>query len=219
MAAQFCRELRRARLVRGPSLEFSEVNAMAAPAPLSPLAPKKYPVLPPIDGVRFATAAAGVRYAGRRPRRDAGLVRRAGQRRRGLHALQMSLGAGRLVPPESAPGPGARAGRQFGQRQRLHWRHRRARAADVLAAAASKATGAPAEQIFMASTGVIGEPLDPAKIAAVLDELNANAQSDGLMDAAKAIMTTDTFPKVATARASRSARPRSSSTASPRARG
>ena len=38
---------------------------MAAPAPLSPLAPKKYPSLPPIAGVRFATAAAGVRYAGR----------------------------------------------------------------------------------------------------------------------------------------------------------
>ena len=38
---------------------------MAAPAPLSPLAPKKYPALPPIEGVRFATAAAGVRYAGR----------------------------------------------------------------------------------------------------------------------------------------------------------
>jgi len=51
------------RLVRGPSLQFSEDKVMAAPAPLSPLAPKKYPVLPPIDGVRFATAAAGVRYA------------------------------------------------------------------------------------------------------------------------------------------------------------
>ena len=38
---------------------------MAAPAPLSPLAPKKYPTLPPIGGVRFATAAAGVRYAER----------------------------------------------------------------------------------------------------------------------------------------------------------
>src|SRR5271167_4115960 len=38
---------------------------MAAPAPLSPLAPRKTPILPPIEGVRFATAAAGVRYAGR----------------------------------------------------------------------------------------------------------------------------------------------------------
>ena len=38
---------------------------MAAPAPLSPLAPKKFPALPAIEGARFATAAAGVRYAGR----------------------------------------------------------------------------------------------------------------------------------------------------------
>src|SRR5579863_2012762 len=38
---------------------------MAAPAPLSPLAPKWYPDLPPVEGVRFASAAAGVRYAGR----------------------------------------------------------------------------------------------------------------------------------------------------------
>ena len=36
------------------------------PAALSPLAPKTYPALPPIAGVRFATAAAGVRYAGAR---------------------------------------------------------------------------------------------------------------------------------------------------------
>ena len=38
---------------------------MAAPAPLSPLAPRKYPALPDVEGVRFATIAAGVRYAGR----------------------------------------------------------------------------------------------------------------------------------------------------------
>src|SRR6201996_6337595 len=38
---------------------------MAAPAPLSPLAPNTYPALPPIAGVRFATIAAGVRYPGR----------------------------------------------------------------------------------------------------------------------------------------------------------
>ena len=38
---------------------------MAAPAPVSPLAPKSYPDLPPIEGVRFATAAAGIKYRGR----------------------------------------------------------------------------------------------------------------------------------------------------------
>ena len=50
----------------------------------------------------------------------------------------------------------------------------------------------------MASTGVIGEPLEASRIASVLDELAAGAKPDGLMDAARAIMTTDTFPKVAT---------------------
>ena len=52
----------------------------------------------------------------------------------------------------------------------------------------------------MASTGVIGEPLEAGKIARALDALVAQAKPDALMDAAKAIMTTDTFPKVATAR-------------------
>ena len=51
----------------------------------------------------------------------------------------------------------------------------------------------------MASTGVIGEPLDGTKIARVLADLARDAREDRLMDAAKAIMTTDTYPKVATA--------------------
>ena len=51
----------------------------------------------------------------------------------------------------------------------------------------------------MASTGVIGEPLDGSRIARVLGELASEAKADRLMDAAKAIMTTDTYPKIATA--------------------
>ena len=79
---------------------------MAAPAPLSPLAPKTYPALPVIEGVRFATVAAGVRYAGRTdvmmalfdaPAAVAGVFTRS----------QVPLGAGRLVPREAA-----RAGRR-----------------------------------------------------------------------------------------------------------
>ena len=38
---------------------------MAAQSPISPLAPKNYPALPPVEGVRFASVAAGVRYSGR----------------------------------------------------------------------------------------------------------------------------------------------------------
>ena len=76
---------------------------MAAPAPLSPLAPKKYPALPPIEGVRFATAAAGVRYAGRTDVMLALFDAPAAVGGR-VHPLQMPLGAGRLVPRQSAQG-------------------------------------------------------------------------------------------------------------------
>ena len=70
---------------------------MAAPAPLSPLAPKTYPALPPIAGVRFATIAAGVRYSGRTDVMMA-LFDSAGGGRGRVHALEVPLGAGRLVP-------------------------------------------------------------------------------------------------------------------------
>jgi len=171
---------------------------MAAAAPLSPLAPKKYPALPAIEGVRFATIAAGVRYAGRtdvmlalfdRPAQVAGVFTRS------------------KCP--SAPVDWCRANLPKGEARALLVNSGNANAftgavgarsvADV-AAAVSKATGAAAREIFMASTGVIGEPLDAGKIAAALDALVDAARPEGLMDAAKAIMTTDTFPKVATAR-------------------
>src|SRR6202012_4748479 len=54
-------------------------------------------------------------------------------------------------------------------------------------------------EIYLASTGVIGEPLDATKFNGVLDTLAGEVAPDGWMGAAKAIMTTDTFPKVATA--------------------
>ena len=69
----------------------------------------------------------------------------------------------------------------------------------VAEAAAAKLDGSESE-IFQASTGVIGEPLDPAPIVATFDDLFAPQGTDaGWFDAAKAIMTTDTFPKMATA--------------------
>jgi glutamate N-acetyltransferase / amino-acid N-acetyltransferase len=171
---------------------------MAAAAPLSPLAPKKYPALPAVEGVRFATIEAGVRYAGRtdvmlalfdRPAEVAGVFTRS------------------KCP--SAPVDWCRASLPRGHARALIVNSGNANAftgavgamtTAAVAEAAGKATGAAPHEIYMASTGVIGEPLDPAKIAAVLDKLVAAANPDGLMDAAKAIMTTDTFPKVATQR-------------------
>ena len=75
-------------------------------------------------------------------------------------------------------------------------------ACKLTAALAGKAVGCKPAEVFLASTGVIGEPLDASKFGRVMDGLAEDAQSDGRwLDAARAIMTTDTFPKVATATA------------------
>jgi glutamate N-acetyltransferase/amino-acid N-acetyltransferase len=60
--------------------------------------------------------------------------------------------------------------------------------------------GCRPKEVFLASTGVIGEPLDPAKVAGVLNETAARLADRPWIDAASAIMTTDTFPKGATRR-------------------
>ena len=171
---------------------------MAAPAPLSPLAPKTYPALPPIAGVRFATIAAGVRYSGRtdvmmalfdRPAAVAGVFTRSKcpsapvdwcrEHLKGGKARALIVNSGNANAFTGGVGAAAVA---------------------HVAEAAAKAVGAAPNEIFMASTGVIGEPLDGARITRVIDTLVADAREDGLLAAAKAIMTTDTYPKIATAR-------------------
>ena len=74
-------------------------------------------------------------------------------------------------------------------------------AAKLTAELAAKAAGCKPHEVFLASTGVIGEPLDATKFGGVMERLVAAARAGGWLDAAKAIMTTDTFPKVATASA------------------
>ena len=71
--------------------------------------------------------------------------------------------------------------------------------------AIAQALGCPRNEVFMASTGVIGQPLDWEKIAAVVPALIKSAREDSWAAAAAAIMTTDTFPS------SPRARPRSAS--------
>lgn len=62
----------------------------------------------------------------------------------------------------------------------------------------SNATAIRTNEVFLASTGVIGEALDATKFSKVINELANSVHSSGMLDAAKAIMTTDTYPKVAT---------------------
>ncbi|MGD9542398.1 MAG: bifunctional glutamate N-acetyltransferase/amino-acid acetyltransferase ArgJ, partial [Methylocystis sp.] len=73
-----------------------------------------------------------------------------------------------------------------------------AQAVKFSAKLAAAATGAPERQIFLASTGVIGEPLDAHKFDGLLAKLVEEARPDGWQDAAGAIMTTDTYPKLST---------------------
>ncbi|HLH47982.1 MAG TPA: bifunctional glutamate N-acetyltransferase/amino-acid acetyltransferase ArgJ [Roseiarcus sp.] len=171
---------------------------MAASAPLSPLAPKSFPTPPAIAGLRFATVAAGVRYAGRadvmlavfdKPAQVAGVFTRSKCPSAPVDWCRAHLAGGEaralIVNSGNANaftgGVGAKAVAHVGE-------------------AAAKRLRASPSQIFMASTGVIGEPLDGDKIVAVIDALVAKAEPEGLPEAARAIMTTDTYPKIATQR-------------------
>jgi glutamate N-acetyltransferase / amino-acid N-acetyltransferase len=172
---------------------------MAKPAPVSPLAPKSYPDLPPIDGVKFATAEAGIRYKGRT---DVMLAL--------LDKGSQAAGVFTKSKCPSAPVDWCRAKLKGGKARAVVVNSGNAnaftgkagaQAVKATAEIAAKSTGAPLGEIFLASTGVIGEPLDASKFNGVMDQLVKNASPDGLLDAARAIMTTDTFPKVATAKA------------------
>ena len=171
---------------------------MAHATAVSPLAPKTYPDLPEIDGVRFATAEAGIRYKGRTDVMLALLAK--GTQVAGVFTKSKC---------PSAPVDWCRANLKGGKARALVVNSGNAnaftgkvgaKAAKLTAQIAAKATDAPMGEIFLASTGVIGEPLDATKFNGVMDGLVANAHPAGLLDAAKAIMTTDTYPKVATAR-------------------
>ena len=165
----------------------------------SPLAPKSYPELPEIEGVRFAAGEAGIRYKGRtdvmialfdKGTQVAGVFTKSRCPSAPVDWCRARLPAGKaralVVNSGNANAFTGKAGAQ---------------AAKLTAAIAAKATGAPQTEIFLASTGVIGEPLDASKFDGVLEKLAAKAKPGDMFEAATAIMTTDTYPKVATARA------------------
>ncbi|MCO5131708.1 MAG: bifunctional glutamate N-acetyltransferase/amino-acid acetyltransferase ArgJ [Xanthobacteraceae bacterium] len=164
---------------------------------VSPLAPKHVPDLPPLGGVRLATAAAGIRYKGR------------------TDVLLAVLDPGTTVAGvfttskcPSAPVEWCRDRLKGGKARTLvvnsgnanAFTGKTGRAATALTAKiAAKAVGCPVDEVYLASTGVIGEPLDAGKFDGVLGKLAEQAEGDRWHDAARAIMTTDTFFKVATA--------------------
>jgi glutamate N-acetyltransferase/amino-acid N-acetyltransferase len=170
---------------------------------VSPLAPTNVPEMPAISGVKLATAAAGIRYKGRtdvllavmdKGTAVAGVFTQSKCPSAPVEWCRARLGRGGsskagfaralVVNSGNANAFTGKTGRQ---------------ATALTATIAAKALGCHPHEVFLASTGVIGEPLDATKFNGVLADLAAQAASGEWMSAARAIMTTDTFSKVATA--------------------
>ncbi len=169
---------------------------------VSPFAPANPLVLPPVDGVRLAACEAGIRYAGRTD-------------------LLLAL----FEPSTAVAGvfTTSKTASAAVDWCREHLSHGMARALVVNSGNANAFTGMKGREavtetvratsriadcleadVYVASTGVIGEPLDPSKFVGSLAGLADRAQADGYEMAARAIMTTDTFPKLATREPARS---------------
>ena len=172
---------------------------MAKRFAVSPLAPAHFPDLPIIKGVQFATTEAGVRYQGRTDvmlalmspgTTIAGVFTQSATRAAPVLDCQAKIGgsaeygAAILVNSGNANAFTGRSGTA---------------AVESITKAVAKTCDVPQSRVFTSSTGVIGEPLPYERITEVLQQLAQGLDVGGVADAAKAIMTTDTFPKGASA--------------------
>lgn len=162
----------------------------------SPLAPEALPVLPPIAGVKLATGKAAIRYENRT---DVLLVT--------LSEGTSAAGVFTKSKAPSAPVDWCRSILASGIGRALivnsgnanaFTGKRGVEAVQGTVEAATEVVGCKSHAVYLASTGVIGEPLDHTKIARALPALYAARNDANWAHAAKAIMTTDTFPKAAT---------------------
>ncbi|MGD1888958.1 MAG: bifunctional glutamate N-acetyltransferase/amino-acid acetyltransferase ArgJ [Cohaesibacteraceae bacterium] len=170
---------------------------MAPPHYPSPFTPAEQPSVLPVDGARLSTAAAGIAYADRTDvlstTFDEG-TSVAGTFTQSACASAPVDWCKTLLPTGKARALLVNSGNAnafTGLRGR--------EAVELSARLVSEATGLPAGGVFLASTGVIGEPLPAEKFSAVMSEMVGalSSEGDSWFEAAKAIMTTDTYPKVA----------------------
>ncbi|GBR08850.1 bifunctional glutamate N-acetyltransferase/amino-acid acetyltransferase ArgJ [Asaia siamensis] len=168
---------------------------MAKALPLSPLA-QPLPRLEPVAGVRLGAVAAQIRY---KDRPDLMMMEfEPGTTAAGVFTRSKCPGA---------PIDWSRAALAQGTARALVVNSGNANvftgragvlATQISAAAAARAVHCAATEVFLASTGVIGEPLDAERISDAMPGLYETLTPSGWEDAARAIMTTDTFPKAAT---------------------
>jgi glutamate N-acetyltransferase / amino-acid N-acetyltransferase len=192
-----------APMVEAVSDAVGDVVAAAKQAlkPVSPLAPASFPQFPTIKGAEFAAVEAGVRYQNRKDvmlvrlapgTTMAGVFTRSSTRSGCVRDCQAKLAM--KVPA----GAGAAIIVNSGNSNAFTGKTGDAAVAAVTGAVAT-ALGIPASRVFSSSTGVIGEPLPYEKITARVPDLVTALTESAVEMAAQAIMTTDTFPKGATA--------------------
>lgn len=166
---------------------------------ISPLAPEGFPDIGVIDGVRFSSAAAGVKYKGRTDvmlaqlsagSTIAGVFTSSATRSAPVLDCQEKLG---LISDE-----GAAIIVNSGNSNAFTGKIGTDAMKAVVNGVADKLSLSP-ERVFSASTGVIGEPLPADRIINKLDDLVRDLSENGIEDAARAIITTDTYAKGAVA--------------------
>ncbi|KAB7738699.1 bifunctional glutamate N-acetyltransferase/amino-acid acetyltransferase ArgJ [Parvibaculum sedimenti] len=167
---------------------------------VSPLAPKSYAKLPPLAGVSLGTAAAGIKYKGR----DDVLV---------ISLPEGTAAAGVFTTSKTASAPveWCRAGIAKGGKGRVVVVNSgnsnaftgKAGVATVEATVmeAAAAVGCDEDEVYVASTGVIGQALNPSPLLSGIHMALNAAGPDQWDKAARAIMTTDTYPKLSTRKA------------------
>src|SRR3984893_12897047 len=160
----------------------------------SPLAPKTTPTLPRVAGVKLGAARSGVRY---KDRDD-------------IMLAVVAAGVRTQSKPSSAPVDWCRKNLARGKVRAIVVNAGNAnaftgkagdKAVEESTRAIAQALGCPRNEVFMASTGVIGQPLEWEKIAAVVPAMIKGAREDNWAAVSASIMTTDTFPKLATRQA------------------
>jgi len=163
--------------------------------PVSPLAPKSFPDLAAVAGVRFATAEAGIKY---KNRTDVLLAEMdAGTTVAGVLTRSKCPSAAVDWCRDRLPGGKARALLVNSGNANAFTGQKGRTSAAASAAYVAEALNCSTDEVFLASTGVIGEPLDPLRFAGVTHDMAGRLAEGSWIDAAKAIMTTDTFPKLA----------------------
>jgi glutamate N-acetyltransferase/amino-acid N-acetyltransferase len=167
-----------------------------AKSTVSPFAPSELPRMPQVPGVRFAACAAGIRYAGRTDLMLAALD--PGTVAAGVLTRSKTCSAPVLWCRQNLARASARALVVNSGNANAFTGKRGTEATRITAEAAAAALGCAPDEVYVSSTGVIGEPLDAGKFAHLLDGLARAAAPDAWHEAARAIMTTDTFPKLAT---------------------